>query len=122
MPDYRSHFADFVQTVYLNCAYQGVFPLTAVARSHEAIDLKCHPERMQTAEYFGLPERVRGHLAAIIGSAEKEIARTSGATQGVGVIAAGLELNPGDEILIAADNFPANLFTWLYMRRKGVKV
>ncbi|HET7211979.1 MAG TPA: aminotransferase class V-fold PLP-dependent enzyme [Terriglobia bacterium] len=122
MPDYRSHFADFGQTVYLNCAYQGVFPLTAVARSHEAIDLKCHPERMQTAEYFGLPERVRAHLAAIIGSDEKEIALTSGATQGVGIIASGLELNPGDEILVAADNFPANLFTWLHMRRKGVQV
>ena len=122
MPDYRKHFAEFGETTYLNCAYQGVFPLTAVARSHEAIDLKSHPERMDPAEYFGLPERVRSHLAAIVGSDESEIALTSGATQGVGVLASGLQLGPGDEVIVAADNFPANLFTWLHMRRKGVQV
>ena len=122
MSDYRTCFADFGETTYLNCAYQGVFPLSAVARSHEAIDLKCHPERMDKAEYFALPERVRSHLAAIIGGDEKEIALTSGATQGIGVVAAGLELGPGDEVLLAGNNFPANLFTWLHMRRKGVQV
>ncbi len=93
-----------------------------MARSHEAIDLKSHPERMDPAEYFGLPERVRTHLAAIVGSDETEIALTSGATQGIGVLAAGLQLGLGDEVIVAADNFPANLFTWLHMRRKGVQV
>jgi selenocysteine lyase/cysteine desulfurase len=122
MIDYRSQFADFGETTYLNCAYQGVFPLTAVARGHEAIELKCHPERMDPTEYFDLPQRVRNHLAAIIGSDDKEIALTSGATQGVGVVAAGLQLGPGDEVLVAGNNFPANLFTWLHMRRNGVRV
>lgn len=122
MPDYRPHFADFGETTYLNCAYQGVFPLEAVARVHEAIDQKCHPERIDPAEYFDLPRRVRNHLAAIIGGGEKEIALTSGATQGIGVVAAGLQLRPGDEVIAAGDNFPANLFTWLHMRRRGVLV
>jgi selenocysteine lyase/cysteine desulfurase len=122
MADYRSHFADFGETTYLNCAYQGVFPLAAVARARGAIDQKCHPERMDPAEYFALPERVRGHLAWIIGSGGNEIALTSGATQGIGVVAAGLQLGPGDEVIVAGDNFPANLFTWLHMRRRGVQV
>jgi selenocysteine lyase/cysteine desulfurase len=122
MPDYRPYFADFGETTYLNCAYQGVFPLAAVARVHEATNQKCHPERMDPAEYFDLPQRVRDHLAAIIGSDEKEIALTSGATQGIGVVAAGVQLRPGDEVLVAGDNFPANLFTWLHMRRRGVQV
>ena len=122
MTDYRMHFADFGETIYLNCAYQGVFPLSAVARGHRAVDLKARPDRIDRADYFGLPERVRGHLAAIIGCNEKEIALTSGATQGVGVVASGLQLGPGDEVLVAADNFPANLFTWVHMRRKGVQV
>ena len=122
MPDYRPYFADFGETIYLNCAYQGIFPLAAVARAHEAIDQKCHPELVDPAEYFDLPQRVRNHLAAIIGSDEKEIALTSGATQGIGIVAAGVQLGPGDEVLVAGDNFPANLFTWLHMRRSGVQV
>ena len=122
MTDYRMHFADFGETTYLNCAYQGVFPLAAVARGHQAIELKCHPERMVPSEYFDLPQRVRDHLAAIIGADEKEIALTSGATQGIGIVTGGLQLKPGDEVLVAADNFPANLFSWLHMRRSGVRV
>ena len=101
MMDYRPHFADFGETTYLNCAYQGVFPLTAVARGHEAVEMKCHPERMAPAGYFDLPHRVRHHLAAIIGSDDEEIALTSGATQGIGVVAAGLQLDPGDEVIVA---------------------
>ncbi len=122
MVDYRAQFADFGETTYLNCAYQGVFPLTAVARAREAIELKCHPERMAAAEYFNLPQRVRNHLARTIGGDESEIALTSGATQGIGVVAAGLQLRPGDEVIVAASNFPSNLFTWLHMRRHGVRV
>ncbi len=122
MPDYRTQFTEFGETTYLNCAYQGVFPLTAVARAHEAIELKCHPERMKSGEYFDLPKRVRNHLARVIGGDESEIALTSGATQGIGIVAAGLQLQPGDEVIVAASNFPSNLFTWLHMRRLGVRV
>ena len=122
MTDYRTQFADFGETTYLNCAYQGVFPLSAVARAHEAVDLKCHPERIDPAEYFDLPQRVRNHLAAIIGSDEGEIALTSGATQGIGVVAAGLEFKPGDEVIVAASNFPCNFFSWIHLRRHGVRV
>lgn len=122
MADFRTQFADFGETIYLNCAYQGVFPLAAVIRGHEAIDLKCHPEKIDTDEYFNLPQRVRNHLAAIIGSDESEIALTSGATQGIGVAAAGLQFKPGDEVIVAAGNFPCNLFTWLQLRRNGIEV
>lgn len=122
MSDYRTQFADFGETTYLNCAYQGVFPLTAVARAHEAIELKCHPERLRSTEFFDLPKRVRNQLARIIGSGEDEIALTSGATQGIGIVAEGLPLQAGDEVIIAGSNFPSNVFTWLHMRRLGVHV
>src|SRR5579884_938644 len=119
MPDYKTFFADFGETTYLNCAYQGVFPLSAVARAHQAVELKCHPDRMDDQEYFALPQRVRSHIAAIIGSDEDEIALTNGATHGIGIVASGLDLNPGDEIIVASGNFPSNLFTWLHLRRRG---
>ncbi|HZT71757.1 MAG TPA: aminotransferase class V-fold PLP-dependent enzyme [Terriglobia bacterium] len=122
MPDYKTFFADFGETTYLNCAYQGVFPLSAVARAHQAVELKCHPDRMDDQEYFALPQRVRSHIAAIIGSDEDEIALTNGATHGIGIMASGLDLNPGDEIIVASGNFPSNLFTWLHLRRRGVRV
>jgi selenocysteine lyase/cysteine desulfurase len=122
MPDFRSQFADFGETAYLNCAYQGPFPLSAAARAQEAIELKCRPERMTPAEYFDLPRRVRACLARIVGADGEEIALTSGATQGIGIVAAGLNLQPRDEVIVADSNFPSNLFTWLHMRHRGVSV
>ena len=122
MPDYRQEFPDFAPTTYLDCAYQGPFPRVTVERILRAIELKCHPERLQAPEYFDLPERVRMRLAALIGANSSEIALTNSATQGIGTVAAGLGISAGDEVVIASSNFPSNLFTWLHLRRRGVRV
>jgi selenocysteine lyase/cysteine desulfurase len=122
MMDYCREFPDFSPTIYLDCAYQGPFPRATVARLQQAIELKCHPERLEAPEYFRLPERVRGRLATLIGADPSEIALTNSATQGIGIVAAGLGLAAGDEVVIASHNFPANLFTWLHLRRLGVRV
>jgi len=122
MRDYRREFADFSPTVYLDCAYQGPFPLSTVARIQQAIELKCHPERLEAPEYFNLPERVRACLARLIGAEPLEIAITNSATQGIGIVATGLGLKADDEVVISTRNFPANLFTWMHLRRRGVRV
>ena len=122
MRNYRQDFSDFSPVVYLDCSYQGPFPKVAVQRIHQAIELKCHPDRLKAPEYFGLPARVRARIARLIGADVGEIAITTSATQGIGIVAAGLELGAGDEVLVTSSNFPSNLFTWLHLRRKGVTV
>jgi len=122
MPDYRQAFPDFAPTVYLDCAYQGPFPLATVERLQQAIELKCHPERLAAPEYFSLPDRVREHIASLVGADPTEIALTNSVTQGIGVVATGLGLKAGDEVVVATTNFPSNLFTWLHLRRLGVRV
>ena len=122
MKDYRQEFQDFSPTVYLDCAHQGPFPRSTEARVQRAIQVKCHPDRLNAVEYFDLPERVRSQFAALIGADPAEIALTNSATQGIGIVAAGLGLKAGDEVVITSRNFPSNLFTWLHLRRLGVRV
>lgn len=122
MRDYRGDFPEFAPTVYLNCAYQGPFPRASLARLERAIELKCHPERMVEPEYVDLPDRVRARLAALVGADASEIALTGSATQGIGIVASGLDLGAGDEVVVAGTNFPSNLFTWLHLRRRGILV
>jgi cysteine desulfurase/selenocysteine lyase len=122
MPEYRHEFPDFAPTIYLDCAYQGPFPCATVERLHQAIELKCHPERLAAPEYFDLPNRVRARLATLVGAGPSEIALTNSATQGVGIVATGLGLKADDEVVVASSNFPANLFTWLHLRRLGTVV
>jgi selenocysteine lyase/cysteine desulfurase len=122
MTDYRRDFPDFGSTVYLNCAYQGVLPLRAIAAIERAVEAKRHPHALPAGEYFDLPERVRERLARLTGAEAGEIALTNSATQGIGIVATGLGLRQGDEVVVADCNFPSNLFTWLHLRRLGVIV
>ncbi len=120
--DYRQDFADFSPLTYLNCAYQGAFPKVTAERVHQAVDLKAQPYRLNAPEYFGLPDRVRAGIARLVGAHPDEIAIATSATQGIGIVAAGLALGPGDEVVVRESNFPSNLFTWINLRRKGVTV
>jgi len=122
MRDYRQDFSDFSPNIYLDCAYQGPFPRATVARIQHALALKCNPAHLDAEEYFSLPERVRTLFARLIGADTHEIAITNSATQGIGIVATGLGLRAGDEVVIASPNFPSNLFTWLHLRRLGVRV
>jgi len=122
MRNYRQEFSDFSPSVYLDCAYQGPFPRVTVERIHQAIELKSHPDRLKAPEYFGLPERVRARIARLTSAEAGEITITNSATQGIGIVASGLEFGAGDEVVVASSNFPSNLFTWLHLRRKGVTV
>ncbi len=122
MRNYREEFSDFSPMIYLDCAYQGPFPRVTVERLLQAIKLKSHPDRLKAPEYFGLPERVRARIARLTGAEAEEIAITNSATQGIGIAAAGLEFDAGDEVVVSSSNFPSNLFTWLHLRRKGVTV
>lgn len=122
MADYRREFADFGPVTYLNCAYHGPFPRVTAERIQHAIAIESNPALLEEKHFFELPERVRGRLAELVGADAAEISLASNATQGVGVVAAGLDFSPGDEVVISGNNFPSNLFTWLHLRRLGVRV
>lgn len=122
MADFAQEFFSFAPTIYLNCAYHGPFPRATVERIREAIELKCNPARMESHHFFDVTESVRRRLAELVNANPSEIALTNSATQGVGMVASGLGLKAEDEVVIASNNFPSNLFTWLHLRRLGVRV
>ena len=122
MRNYRHDFSDFSPTIYLDCAYQAPCPLAAAERLRQAVELKSNPSLQDKSDYFRLPKSVRTRIARLAGADPAEIAVTTSATQGIGIVAAGLRLGVGDEVVVASSNFPSNLFTWLNLRRKGVDV
>src|SRR5512145_2761108 len=64
-----------------------------------------------------------GTLAGFFGAGADDIALTSGATQALNMVAAGLDFTPGDEILKTAHDHPAAVYPWLLQaKRRGLKV
>jgi selenocysteine lyase/cysteine desulfurase len=117
--DYRKEFADFGDVIYLNVSYQGPLPLTAVRAAEEALQWKMLPFNIPDGLHFDLPDRVREKIARIIGAQPDDVAITTGASAGAACVAAGIDWQPGDEVLIGQREFPIHYSSWLPYGRAG---
>jgi selenocysteine lyase/cysteine desulfurase len=117
--DYRKDFADFGDVIYLNVSYQGPLPLTAVRAAEEALQWKMLPFNIPDGLHFDLPDRVREKIARIIGAQPDDVAITTGASAGAACVAAGIDWQPGDEVLIGQREFPIHYSSWLAYERAG---
>lgn len=111
--DYRGEFADFEGVAYLNIANQGPLPLVSARAAQAAIESKKLPHKISDDLYFDLPDRIREKLARLICASADEIAVTTGASAGLSAVAAGIEWQPHDEVLVARGEFPAHFAAWL---------
>jgi selenocysteine lyase/cysteine desulfurase len=116
---YQTDFADFEGVAYLNAALQGPMPLVAAREAQAALEWKMHPYRLPDSAYFDLPDRIREKVSRVIGGRSSEVAVTTGASAGLGAIAAGIDWKPGDEVLVGRGEFPAHFSTWLRYEQAG---
>jgi len=110
--DWRNDFFEFEDATYLAMAAQGPLPRAAVKALEASLEWKRRPYCIEESFYFDLPARVRGLLAQLTGAAPEEIGLTTGASTGLIGIAGALDWEPGDEILVARGEFPAQVCTW----------
>jgi len=66
--------------------------------------------------------RTRTIAAEFIGGRKDEIALLGPTALGLSLFANGLQWKPGDEVICYADDYPANVYPWLNLRRLGVVV
>lgn len=63
------------------------------------------------------------HLGGqMLGCGSQDISIIRSTSEGLSLIAEGLEWNPGDEVLVGEEEFAANVAPWLNLRSKGVRV
>lgn len=60
--------------------------------------------------------------AELLGASPHEIAFVPSTSAGLSLVAAGLDWQPGDNVVIPDSDFPSNIFPWLNLRRRGVEV
>lgn len=66
--------------------------------------------------------RVRRQAADLIGAAAEEIAFVPNTSTGLATVAEGLDWRPGEAVLVTVPDFPANVYPWQHLERKGVVV
>ncbi len=60
--------------------------------------------------------------AALLGAQPDEIAFLKNTTDGLLAVANGIRWQPGDNVVVAEGEFPANVYPWLNLRERGVEV
>lgn len=66
--------------------------------------------------------RARERVAALLGASPAEVAFVRNTTQGLGLVAAGLDWQPGDRVVTCDLEYPSNVLPWKNLARRGVEM
>lgn len=121
----RSQIPALQHCAYLNMSY-GPKPTPVV---DEAVRVARFVEQhgTQTPKVMEEVERVyegaRVDAARLLGAANDEIALTRHVSEGINIVATGIDWQPGDEVVITDEEHPAGSLPWMNLaRRRGVVV
>ncbi len=118
----RSFFPVTESVVYLNHA--GVAPVST--RAAEALERYLaeatrHGADDYVARYEREIERVRGRCARLIGASPDEVAFVQNTTEGLGIVASGLDWRRGDRVVTCDLEYPSNVLPWKSLAPRGVE-
>jgi selenocysteine lyase/cysteine desulfurase len=65
---------------------------------------------------------VRGLAGRLLGADPLDVAFIKNTSEGVGIVAEGLPWQPGDNVVTAAEEYPANLYPWMNLAGRGVEL
>jgi cysteine desulfurase / selenocysteine lyase len=118
----REQFALARGLVYVNHAAVGVLPVATRDAVHAMVDDHAARGVLGTASRELALPAYRRRIAEFIGGRGEEIALLRNTGDGATIIAQGLDLGPGDEVITGANEFGANAYPWLALRERGVRV
>jgi selenocysteine lyase/cysteine desulfurase len=110
------------ELAYLNHA--GVAPISTRvedALQRYAAEAVRYGARRYARAYDDEIERVRGRAAALLAAQPEEIAFVKNTTEGLGIVAAGIDWRPGDRVVSCDLEYPSNVYPWWHLKRFGVE-
>jgi selenocysteine lyase/cysteine desulfurase len=73
-------------------------------------------------QWLATYEGVRGAAARMVNGAPEEIALVKNTSEGIAVVALGIDWKPGDTIVAFTEEFPSNQYPWRKLESRGVKI
>lgn len=65
---------------------------------------------------------IKGRIATMIGAKKSEIAFIKNTTEGILIVANGIDWQAGDNVIIADIEYPSNVYCWMNLKRRGVRI
>lgn len=111
-----------LERAWLNTAHQGPLPHVAAEVGRRAIEEKLDPRRISEGAFFEVPAMLRSTLARLVAADPAEIVLGNSTSYGLNLLAHGLPLVAGDEVLLVEGDFPASIYPWLPLQRSGIRL
>jgi selenocysteine lyase/cysteine desulfurase len=117
----RALFPIAARYAYLDHA--SIAPLATPVRSTMDVFLaRMTEEPFELAHWERLRNQVRGRVAELLSVGPESIAFTKNTTSGLGLVAAGLDWEAGDNVVGVDREFPSDIYPWMGLKRKGVEL
>lgn len=122
MDSYRELFPVTSKKVYLNHAANSPEPLPVLAAVQEYLTACSNSGTAMEAEWRNKPTQIREGFAQLFSCSPSNIAFLPNVSAAVNLVAGGLAWQPGDNVVVARDQFPANIYPWIFLQSSGVEV
>jgi selenocysteine lyase/cysteine desulfurase len=98
---------------YLNGAYMAPLLKSIEKVGHDAISKKCLPYKITSSDFFDDTRKLKQEFSKLTEVDDyQNIAVIPAVSYGIATVANNLKLKEGDEILVVAEQFPSNIYSW----------
>jgi cysteine desulfurase / selenocysteine lyase len=119
---YAHQFPVREKLIYLNHAAVSPLCRPAAEAMKGVVDDCLNFGSLHYDQWLAAYERVRVAAAQLIGADRSEIALVKNTSEGISTVAFGIDWAPGDRLVAFREEFPANLYPWHILERRGVRV
>ncbi len=120
---YRSLFPVIkTGTVYLNHAATSPLSTKVVAAVNKYLDERSETRVDNFGSQIGIAKETKEYIARLINSTPDRIAFCDNTSNAINILASGMEWRDGDRIILNDMEFPANVYPFLNLKRRGVEV
>ena len=109
-------------TVYLNNASIGPLPERTRRYLDQFNAKRTAPHLLPDRDIFAGLAAAREAVARLINAEAAEIALATNTTYGLNVAATSLPIQAGEVVLVSDREFPANMYPWLMLEKRGVTI
>jgi selenocysteine lyase/cysteine desulfurase len=108
-----SKFSLPARVTYLNCAYMSPMLKAVEKAGITAVRAKRNPVEIKPEDFFSDSEKLRAEFAKLVNVADpSRIAIIPSVSYGISTVAKNLPLARGQNIVVAAEQFPTNYYAW----------
>lgn len=121
--DLRALFPVIDRHIWLNHAAISAWPKPVIEAARQFVEVNEQQGALDYEAWMATEERLRTQIAQLINApTERDISLLRNTSEGLNIIAQGINWQPGDEIILPANEFPSNRLPWEQMQSQGVRV